>query len=88
MASIKLTKGQDVRLNNGHIITVIEELGRGGQGIVYKVLDRETGKEKALKWYFPSKLKNPTQFYEKLRDSLIYKGAPSEIFVWPEAITE
>ena len=43
----ELKKGDLVNLTNGSQAKIIEELGRGGQGIVYKV---EVGnKEMALK---------------------------------------
>ena len=45
-----LKKGQIVHLTTGGMTcTVIEELGRGGQGTVYKV--DLGGKKMALKWY-------------------------------------
>ena len=86
--SIRLTKGQKVPLTDGRTITIMGELGTGGQGIVYRVRLDGTGEEKALKWYFPAKLKNPQEFYNRLRDKNIDKGAPSPAFVWPEALTQ
>lgn len=62
--------------------TVVEELGRGGQGIVYKV--ELLGKQMALKWYL-----NPPgdKFYKNLEEN-VRKGAPSPAFLWPEYITK
>ncbi len=78
---LELKKGEKVSLTNGSEATVIKELGRGGQGIVYLV---ELGGQKmALKWY----LNKPTDwFYRNLEDN-IAKGAPSEAFLWPEYLT-
>jgi len=91
MAGIRLSRGQKVPLTNGQTITVIDELGMGGQGIVYRVRLDNTGEEKALKWYFPKKIKDGQggqKFYARLRDNNISQGSPSDAFVWPEALTE
>ena len=46
---LELKSGEKVSLTNGAEATVVKELGRGGQGIVYLV---ELGGQKmALKWY-------------------------------------
>ena len=78
----ELKKGDLVNLTNGSQAKIIEELGRGGQGIVYKV---EVGnKEMAFKWY----LNAPKQaFYKNLEDN-VAKGAPSDAFLWPEYVTK
>ena len=78
---LELKSGEKVSLTNGMEATVVKELGRGGQGIVYLV---ELGGQKmALKWY----LNKPTDwFYRNLEDN-IAKGAPSEAFLWPEYLT-
>lgn len=61
---------------------VIEKLGQGGQGAVYRVsLD---GKQYALKWY----LKAPKRrFYDNLKRN-IEKGAPDNAFLWPLFLTK
>ena len=78
---MELKKGDFVNLTNGSQARIIEELGRGGQGIVYKV---EVGnKEMALKWYHNA----PKQsFYRNLEENTS-KGAPSDAFIWPEYVT-
>lgn len=78
---MELKKGDFVNLTNGSQARIIEELGRGGQGIVYKV---EVGnKEMALKWYHNA----PKQsFYRNLEENAS-KGAPSDAFIWPEYVT-
>lgn len=78
---LELKSGEKVSLTNGAEATVVKELGRGGQGIVYLV---ELGGQKmALKWY----LNKPTDwFYRNLEDN-IAKGSPSEAFLWPEYLT-
>lgn len=84
--NIRLKKGQHVNLVDGSTVTAIGKLGEGGQGIVYRVRVDRTGEEKALKWYFPSKLKDAPKFRERLAEN-IAKGAPSPFFVWPETLT-
>lgn len=85
---MELTPNQLVNLTIGRQAKVIEELGRGGQGIVYRVeLD---GNEWALKWYLKSYLdsmSNPKTFYDNLANN-ICKGAPNDSFLWPEFLTE
>ena len=59
---MELSAGQKVSLTSGGTITIIKELGRGGQGIVYLV--DLNGDKKALKWY----LKSPDEkFYKNLQ---------------------
>ncbi len=78
---LELNNGEKVSLTNGMEATVVKELGRGGQGIVYLV--ELGGQQMALKWY----LNKPTDwFYRNLEDN-IFKGAPSEAFLWPEYLT-
>lgn len=69
-------------LKDGGEATIISELGRGGQGIVYLV--EVEGKRKALKWYI-----NPPgdYFYRNLEQNIL-SGAPSDAFLWPEYLTE
>ena len=45
----ELKTGDKISLTNGGYVTIVKELGRGGQGIVYLV--KLNGEEKALKWY-------------------------------------
>lgn len=78
---LELKKGEKVTLTNGSEATIVKELGRGGQGIVYLV---ELGGQKmALKWY----LNKPTDWFYKNLEENIAKGAPSEAFLWPEYLT-
>ena len=78
----ELKKGDRINLTNGGYVTIVKELGRGGQGIVYLV--KLNGEEKALKWYI-----NPPEkdFYKNLQNNVI-QGAPSDAFLWPEYLTE
>ena len=77
-----LKVGQKINLTSGGAVTIIKELGRGGQGIVYLV--DLNGEKKALKWY----LKSPDdKFYKNLQQNVINR-APSEAFLWPEYLTE
>ncbi len=78
---LELKSGERVNLANAGYATIIKELGRGGQGIVYLV--DLNGDQKALKWYL-----NPPgeTFYKNLLNN-IRTGAPSEAFLWPEYVT-
>lgn len=79
---MELQKGTKVNLTIGSQATVIKELGRGGQGIVYLV--EVGGQQMALKWYL-----NPpdNKFYKNLEHN-ITAGAPSDAFIWPEYLTK
>jgi len=81
----ELTKGQRIKTASGGELEIVQKLGEGGQGIVYKV-DYE-GKQLALKWYYQNKLKNAEKFYDNIRNN-ISKGAPTKAFLWPLQITE
>ena len=78
-------KGQKIQTVSGDELEIIQKLGEGGQGIVYKVNYR--GNELALKWYFVKKLKNPRAFYENIQNN-IQQGAPTRAFLWPIEVTE
>ena len=78
---IELKKGETITLTNGTIAKIINELGRGGQGIVYLV--DVGGQHMALKWYMTPM---PKKFYNNLEDNIL-KGAPSDAFLWPEYLT-
>lgn len=78
-------RGQKIRTTSGGELEVVEKLGEGGQGVVYRV--NYNGKQLALKWYFGSKLKDPVKFYDNIQNN-IREGAPTEAFLWPLEITE
>ncbi len=78
----ELKQNSTILLVGGSRATIIKELGRGGQGIVYLV--EVGGERKALKWYI--KVPND-QFYRNLERN-IASGAPSSAFLWPEYLTE
>lgn len=74
-----------IKTVNGEEIIVKNEIGEGGQGIVYKVLYK--GKERALKWYSKGVGDDSERFYENLKRN-IEKGSPAPTFLWPLALTE
>ena len=78
----ELSKNSIVSLVGGGIATIVKELGRGGQGIVYLV--EVCGEKKALKWYLNAP---DDKFYRNLEHN-IASGAPSDAFLWPEYLTE
>lgn len=79
MAELK-TKST-VALVGGGTATILKEIGRGGQGIVYLV--KVKGEEKALKWYLNAP---DDKFYRNLERNFA-AGAPSDAFLWPEYLT-
>lgn len=78
---MELKPNDKVTLTIGSQATIIKELGRGGQGIVYLV--DLAGQQMALKWYH-----NPPDdaFYRNLEHNVNAK-APSDAFIWPEFLT-
>lgn len=79
---MELKKNDKIHLTIGSQVTIIKELGRGGQGIVYLV--ELSGKKMALKWYHNSP---GDDFYNNLENNVQAK-APSDAFIWPEYITK
>lgn len=78
-------KGQKIKTVSGGEFEVLQKLGEGGQGIVYKV--NYNGKQLALKWYFVNKLRDADKFYRNIQNN-IKQGAPTSAFLWPLEITE
>lgn len=78
-------RGQRIRTASGGELEVIQKLGEGGQGVVYKV--NYNGKQLALKWYFGNKLSDADKFYRNIQNN-IKQGAPTSAFLWPLEITE
>lgn len=78
----RLTKNQVLNTLDGKTIKVVDKLGEGGQGIVYKI--KCDNKFFALKWY---KKCPPAAFYNNLKKNA-EAGSPAETFLWPLAITE
>ncbi|MBQ3033081.1 MAG: serine/threonine protein kinase [Deferribacterales bacterium] len=77
--------GQKIPVTSGGELEIIQKLGQGGQGTVYRVF--YNGQEYALKWYFGEKLKDMRAFYNNIKRN-IDLGAPTEHFLWPKEITE
>ncbi len=78
----ELSAGTVVELTNGKQCRVKNELGRGGQGIVYLV-DYEKANY-ALKWYI---IDAKPSFYSNLENN-VKQGSPSPSFLWPIAISK
>lgn len=78
-------KGRRIKVEGGKELEIIDKLGEGGQGEVYRV--KYDGDTYALKWYFAGKMTNPQRFYDNILNN-IKQGSPSSAFLWPKAITE
>lgn len=78
----RLRKNEIIKTTDGKDIKVLEFLGSGGQGTVYKV--KYDGKKYALKWYRKSV---DDDFYKNLCEN-VKRGSPADTFLWPLAITE
>lgn len=80
-----LEKGEKIPIVNGEMAEILEEIGSGGQGTVYKVLFN--AKVYALKWYSGRVLKDRAKFRQNLWQNIV-DGPPSESFLWPLFLTE
>lgn len=74
--------GQTIKTSSGVNIKILQYIGGGGQGEVYKVDVYD--KVYALKWYYPSVSQNQK---DTLRQ-LLEKDCPDESFVWPMEMVE
>ncbi len=78
-------KGDKIPLRSGQTAKIIEKLGEGGQGVVYRVKVDKT--EYALKWYHKNAISNLKKFYKNLENNIAH-GAPSAAFLWPLFLSE
>ncbi|MCL2249784.1 MAG: protein kinase [Oscillospiraceae bacterium] len=85
MPDITFSQGKQIKTTGGQTLSVTRWLGGGGQGDVYEV--DVGGKPMALKWYKKSALKEADSFRKNIEKN-INDGAPSDVFLWPEALTE
>lgn len=80
-------KGDKLKLTTGEEISIVDKIGEGGQGAVYRVL--LNSQEYALKWYLPQYLKrlkpNYKSFYKNLKYN-VAAGSPSPAFLWQKAV--
>ena len=63
-------KGQRIRTASGGELEIVQKLGEGGQGVVYKV--NYNGRQLALKWYFGNKLNDADKFYRNIQNNINY----------------
>ena len=85
-----LKKGDKVPLELGGSAEIIDVLGQGGQGIVYRA--EFAGKEYALKMYFQNKLRRPEIFRDNLRtlcasDEMSPYKKSNNAFLMPQLLT-
>ena len=79
-----LKVGDKIPLELGGSAKILAVLGSGGQGTVYRA--EFSGKEYALKVYFPNKLRRPDIFRENLRQ-LTEDKESHEAFLMPRLLT-
>ncbi len=82
---VELQIGQYIEMEYGGAAKVLQELGSGGQGIVYLVEFNDM--KYALKWYDVDKIKNPQAFRKNIENN-IKDGSPSRLFLWPKYLTK
>ena len=85
--TVKLEDGRVLEMQGDPKKTIKEGgslLGKGGQGAVYKVKDKQSGKCYALKTYLKHMSKD---FMDNLRKNII-NGAPNDSFLWPLGCSE
>lgn len=75
-----LDGGNSLTTEHGEEIRVLDMLGAGGQGEVYRV--ETTQGEKALKWYYPS-CATPEQY--GIVQELVTRDFDDDRFLWPTA---
>ena len=73
-----------IKLEDGQVYEILDKLGEGGQGAVFKVKNKSTGKMYALKVYIHDMKQD---FIDNLRTNIV-KGAPNDSFIWPLGLTE
>lgn len=84
---MKLAPGTVIQLTDGTSVRVLDFLGQGGQGEVYRVVRESDGAHKALKWYTNPTLIANTNFRNTLRYNSGH-ASPSPAFMWPEAVSK
>lgn len=81
-----LSIGTKLSTDSGNTVTILRQLGEGGQGFVYEV--DYGGDRKALKWYKASGMGDtPETFREVLRKN-IKRKSPAPEFLWPQDLTQ
>ena len=81
----ELEMGEEIPVYGGGVAKIIEKIGEGGQGTVYKA--EYNNKNYALKWYAPSKINDKKLFKDNIYEN-INEGKPSDCFLWPLYLTD
>lgn len=90
-----LNKGQQIMTSDHMKYTIVDFLGRGGQGEVYKV--KGTDGEYALKWYHPDAFLakiNSDAFYNNICNNVsqgvptLSSGDAATAFIWPTKLVD
>lgn len=81
-----LSIGTKLSTDSGNPVTILRQLGEGGQGFVYEV--DYGGDKKALKWYKAIGMGDTPETFRKVLKKNIERKAPSPEFLWPQDLTQ
>lgn len=78
--------GTKLSTGSGNTVTILRELGKGGQGFVYEV--DFGGDRKALKWYKIGGMGDTPEEFRKVLKGNIERKSPAPEFLWPQDLTK
>lgn len=78
--------GTKLRTDSGNTVTILRQLGEGGQGFVYEV--DYGGDRKALKWYKSIGMGDTPETFRQVLKKNIERKTPAPEFLWPQDLTQ
>ncbi|GHU22892.1 hypothetical protein FACS1894172_07740 [Spirochaetia bacterium] len=82
---VEFKKGDTIHIEGSVDGKIVEELGRGTQGIAYKLMLRD--RLYALKWFTSKGILDNAAFKENLRKNIEERKSPDSRFLWPLYMT-